>query len=249
MNNLSKIYHYTSLNSLALILSNRTIRFNTLANVDDAEEGITADLGNLAKYIYVSSWTKDEDENIALWNMYTPNMMGVRIGVDPGIIRLISKGKNYSGVSNITDFNKVFCFAAMNFCSEVIYSDKENNVKIIRSDDKGSIFPTGLIELGIRKKKLWEFQREVRFLLYAIPKKYITDDSRALVTLLETIVNRRESFIDYVDLELENDAFKNAEFLLGPKTTDAERKIVEALTNTFIPDFQGKICSSNLRIR
>lgn len=29
------LYHYTSIDSLALILKNRTIRFNSLINVDD----------------------------------------------------------------------------------------------------------------------------------------------------------------------------------------------------------------------
>ena len=34
-----KLYHYTSLATLALILKNRTIMFNRLDKVDDVEEG------------------------------------------------------------------------------------------------------------------------------------------------------------------------------------------------------------------
>ena len=34
-----KLYHYTSLETLALILKNRTIMFNRLDKVDDVEEG------------------------------------------------------------------------------------------------------------------------------------------------------------------------------------------------------------------
>ena len=34
-----KLYHYTSLATLALILKNRTIMFNRLDRVDDVEEG------------------------------------------------------------------------------------------------------------------------------------------------------------------------------------------------------------------
>lgn len=32
------LYHYTSLSTLALILKSKTIRFNSLINMDDAED-------------------------------------------------------------------------------------------------------------------------------------------------------------------------------------------------------------------
>ena len=35
---MSYLYHYTSLDTLALILKNRTLCFNNLRNVDDMEE-------------------------------------------------------------------------------------------------------------------------------------------------------------------------------------------------------------------
>lgn len=73
------LYHYTSLDTLALILTNKTICFNTLLNVDDIEEAETSDLGLFGKFVYVSCWTDDPAESIAMWQMYTPNMHGVRI--------------------------------------------------------------------------------------------------------------------------------------------------------------------------
>ena len=45
------LYHYTSLETLALILENRTICFNSLLNVDDIEESETSDLKNFGKYV------------------------------------------------------------------------------------------------------------------------------------------------------------------------------------------------------
>lgn len=80
MTNMPKyLYHYTSLETLALILNHRTLAFNSLLYVDDMEEAETADIDNFGKYIYVSCWTDVETESIAMWNMYTPNMQGVRI--------------------------------------------------------------------------------------------------------------------------------------------------------------------------
>lgn len=58
------LYHYTSLEKLALILRNRTIRLNPLDKMDDLQEQKTADVPNLGKFIYVSAWTSEKDESI-----------------------------------------------------------------------------------------------------------------------------------------------------------------------------------------
>ena len=74
-----KLYHYTTVNTLALILSSRSIMFNRADRVNDKREGSTSDLGSFAKYFFISCWTETGEENFALWNMYTPKMRGVRI--------------------------------------------------------------------------------------------------------------------------------------------------------------------------
>ena len=43
------LYHYTSLETLALILTNKSLCFNTLINVDDIEEAETSDMGVIWK--------------------------------------------------------------------------------------------------------------------------------------------------------------------------------------------------------
>ena len=58
------LYHYTSLESLALILQNRTIKFNSLQNVDDLEEAATEVMGEFGKYIYAT------DYKINKWTWY-----------------------------------------------------------------------------------------------------------------------------------------------------------------------------------
>ena len=74
------IHHYTSIESLAMILSTRKIRFNRLDRMDDLEEGRVAAQGvPLGKYTYVSCWTEEQEESIPLWNMYAGKEMGVRI--------------------------------------------------------------------------------------------------------------------------------------------------------------------------
>lgn len=73
------LYHYTSIKSLACILSSRKLRLNNLNNMDDLEEGKTRDYSLLSSYTYVSSWTDNPTESIPLWNMYSDQFNGVRI--------------------------------------------------------------------------------------------------------------------------------------------------------------------------
>ena len=78
-----KLYHYTSIETLALILKNKTIRFSRLDRVDDPDEysfkedGITP-----AHYCFVSCWTKNSKENLPQWYMYGNSTHGVRIEID-----------------------------------------------------------------------------------------------------------------------------------------------------------------------
>ncbi|WP_214653896.1 hypothetical protein, partial [Vibrio anguillarum] len=69
-----KFHHYTTIETLALILDSRKIRFNRLTNVDDMEEADLYGKYNIGRFLYVSCWTTNSIESIPLWNMYTGNM-------------------------------------------------------------------------------------------------------------------------------------------------------------------------------
>ena len=73
------LYHYTNVETLALILSKKTIRFNALNHVDDLQENETADMKNLGQFCFVSCWTEDPEEQIPMWKMYGNMESGVRI--------------------------------------------------------------------------------------------------------------------------------------------------------------------------
>jgi len=59
-----KIYHYTSMESLYLILKNKTLRFSTLSNVDDLDEGMSQEFEHAQQYLFVSCWTEEKRESI-----------------------------------------------------------------------------------------------------------------------------------------------------------------------------------------
>ena len=56
------LYHYTTVDTLKLILENKTFRFKSLENMDDSEEAETEDYGNLGRFCYVSCWTENSNE-------------------------------------------------------------------------------------------------------------------------------------------------------------------------------------------
>jgi hypothetical protein len=66
-----KIYHYTTIDSLAMIMSSRSIKFNRLDKVDDLEERIEPSQVKLWQYLFVSCWTENPEESIPLWRMYS----------------------------------------------------------------------------------------------------------------------------------------------------------------------------------
>ncbi len=77
------IYQYTTLEALAQILKNQTIRFTRLDHVDDLEEGrIESQSIKLSKFLFVSCWTEDREESIPLWKLYSGDKGGVRIGLE-----------------------------------------------------------------------------------------------------------------------------------------------------------------------
>jgi hypothetical protein len=74
-----RLYHYTTISNLALILKTKRIRFNRLDKVNDFEDGLSSDLNSADMCVFVSCFTGNPDESILLWNLYTPKMRGVRI--------------------------------------------------------------------------------------------------------------------------------------------------------------------------
>ena len=86
-----KIFHYTSIETLALILKHRTLRFNNVSNVNDPDECQTADFGSMQPYCFVSCWTKNKKESIPFWKIYAENGKGIRLESDTDYIHFHSR--------------------------------------------------------------------------------------------------------------------------------------------------------------
>lgn len=249
---MAQIFHYTSIQTLALILSTKMIRFNSLDNVDDMDEAETKDLGNFGKFCFVSCWTRDHTESIPLWSMYTPDMMGVRIGLEEDLFDPefdVNKDNRRTGGLFDVPVNRL----AFPELIDIQYIDKNAIIppRIVATDPAATIQIMG-DRLGRQKSNLWSFQQECRFRLLLRPN---SENSTAISSSLEDFSSawqhvpnintvRPKQFIDF---KLDENAMKQMEILLGPKTTPAEEVIVKSLGEKF--ELLGNIQKSSIRIR
>lgn len=266
-----KIYHYTSIQTLALILKSRSIKFNRLDYVDDLEEsaypsGYEGLSLNLAKFIYVSCWTKYAEENLALWNMYT-NYKGVRIAFDanPFVNYPISPNFNSFCDSIVTEGEDYIMLAFNNEAKphDIIYVDNlKEKIKGLLKEENGYIqMNTG--DLGLYKDQHWQFQNECRFRIMLYPKneamikKSMTNSGNQVFDQLWGLLNSlmpslaKEPTLKETEMyiKLNEDVLRHIEVMIGPQTTDADKYIVEKLLSDFPQhtltesNFRGKIRS------
>ena len=190
------LYHYTSLETLALILTNKSLCFNTLLNVDDIEEAETSDMGLLGKYVYVSCWTDEAAESIPMWQLYTPNMHGVRIQLPvfpfkehhykAGELHFKENTTSYIDLKKVFDDNKASICGNYPELVQITYTTDKTllhpRTKFGDSlDDFKSVLGNGSTgkqqskttirfkELGRYKNVDWQFQKEWRYWLFMAP--------------------------------------------------------------------------------
>lgn len=247
-----KLYHYTTIDSLAHILKSRSIKFNRLDQLDDLSESEEFGSFNPLKYTFSSSFTWDDRENIALWKMYANMERGVRLEFDSTCIfnpkltdlpphsitgdmipkSIITSLKSTDIVNR--DFLLIYWGPADThnlgrgiYLKNVEYNDNIKEIyksltKINPSD--GSLY-CNVWEFGFYKTKYWEFQKEVRLLIYTIPNCHSESDFNQLVS------NNRVLETTSIFVPLSDFALENLHIVLSPKATDASRIIVESLTS------------------
>lgn len=257
------LYHYTSIEKLALILKNKTIKFTNLLNVDDPEEAETEDLGLFGRNCLVSCWTKCSEDILPMWNMYTPEMKGVRIGmkINPFKKYTYNSGEEYfsenaaSYINYYDNYNKKVSIAAgCPITVEVAYTnDKELLYPRIKSQTDNEI-SISLEKLGKYKRECWSFQKEYRYIITTAPwsikeLEKIRSIEEHVQLFSRLFDDGNNQFCDEIFLELADDAFENMEILLGPKSTEAESIIVQALLEKYCSDSCVKLEKSRIRIR
>ncbi len=265
------LYHYTSIESLAMILSTKKIKFSALNQVDDLDEGKCGDYSYIGQYYFVSCWTDLEEESLPFWNMYTPSMKGVRIKMPSSLfnnytvstagITAIAGGKYKSIVPQgelSTSHYWIFPTQELNYYLKgVNYTDDINklapNIKTV--SQSGLKFALG--EIGKYKSKHWAFQSEWRYILRIFPSlkksSILIDDNNGVIDAFTKVFEpvekgERLPFSSFF-VNINESKFEQMEILLGPKHTESEKLIVESLIARFNPNAKLSISSLHNKVR
>ena len=231
-----KLYHYTDINKLALILKSQSIRFGRLDKVNDPMEGLSSDFHSLAQYIFISSWTSNESEDFALWNMYTPSMRGVRIELELPLFKshTLKEGMNNSLVSKEDFVNEsagYFIYGAENIPEEILYTDNNKLLKPYIKRSEG----LHVKSLSKYKSSIWSIEQEYRYQIHIVPVDNKVNSDNFLAKYNHLIAGNVPPPMDGYYIKIDDNAFKAMRIRLGPKLLLGDSLIVEALVNSFNP--------------
>lgn len=264
------LYHYTSIETLALILKYHTIRFNSLDKMDDLQEQQTADIKNIGQFCYISSWTDDPTESIPMWNMYASLNLGVRIKLRKNPFKVYdntaedlskvvkapvtdnSHGKPLQTIIPLTEmFSKGFIsIQAMNkhLLCKVEYTDDTNKLypRILKED--GERFSLALGELGKYKNLHWKFQSEWRYILNILPLDLNQPVEKSMLES-QIMANKMKLGLEkqpfpYYDMYISDEAFEDMEVTLSPRISGGSKIIVQSLVEKYNPS--AKLTESSL---
>lgn len=259
MNELEYLYHYTNIETLALILKNRTIRFNSLDKMDDLQEQQTADINNIGQFCYISSWTDDSAESIPMWNMYASLNQGVRIKLrknpfktyknypkDLEKFQFIATSESddslpiYTNIPFVEMFDKGFYSAQTrkdDLLYKVEYTSDKNKLypHILNDNDDSFTLEIGLI--GKYKNIHWKFQNEWRYILNIIPLNLNQPVAKSIQDF-QLIANKmrlglEKQLFPYYDMTISDEAFNEMEITLSPAISNGNRVIVENLIEKY----------------
>jgi hypothetical protein len=268
-----RIYHYTSVDSLALILKTRKLRFTRLDKVDDVREAQRHIGIQFGQYFFVSCWTREPLESIPQWNMYSREMQGVRIDFPEYPFRSVSMkptrdvGMEVNGdaLGPLT-FEELLgpqYFVLPLFAHGSHFSGDVQYVEDVEAVYRSSITTTpgshGRSNLQIAswpalaryKSSDWQFQKEYRFVLTVLPLPKINSYGvtnrnlgQALESFPNALANNVDPGIDYLDVPLADETLRSLTIRTGPLCPLGSQTCVEALVSSYAPD--AKIEKSQL---
>lgn len=256
-----RLFHYTNIDALALILKNKTLRFNRLDNVDDLEESKAESLGiRFCKYIFASCWTKTEEESIPLWKMYGGDNGGVRISMEHQMFEeYLIKDLEFNGMRSQGCFNSkipvsdllnpTFFFIPIHqydndmFLRDIEYVDDvltltKDKIKLSNIQGNRADMQMEMKAFGSYKHKRWAFQKESRFVLYALPCNPLLESANPEISslIVNSLLQNKVLPFTHYDLRLKEAIMNDMTITLSPSCTESQRIIVQALRDEFVPN-------------
>lgn len=258
------LYHYTSLDTLQLILKSKKIRFNNLDNMDDANESITLDLKNLRKHVYTSSWTKESKESIPLWKFYSDDMKGVRIKLPENPFKIVHVKEEVEGLKIddlvtpelLENIKKQLALYSPGHpvLMPITYTEDEDLLaqNVMNIDRQNDHIMIKYENIGRFKDKDWEFQREWRYKINSYPishEKIGSAIRNSNIKIVDFILRSYEESqpLPFIDIEIDEEAFRLMEVTGGPKMNDAQKSILEKSIQQYNANMKFEYSKLNIR--
>ena len=222
------IFHYTTLNTLALILKSRKFRLNRLDKVNDPLEAEKYSTTVFKKRFYVSCWTKNSEESIPLWKLYGGDLKGVRIEATTTSLfnlKFAAEAEAAAIIQGLCPSFFEFEVGKLKYdLFDVDYNDDkqeqhENYGFSSHFDGKGYTPHLVNIDWPTKKHRHWGFEKEFRFAINAVGSSYPKKNEEKIGAALP----------EYIDLSLSDAFFSTFKLTLGPASRDGEKSIVNAL--------------------
>lgn len=257
-----KVYHYTTIDSLAMIMHSHSIKFNRLDKVDDMEERAQSNGVKLWQYVFVSCWTENAEESIPLWRMYSGNTHGVRICLDVDMFAdNIIGGNNVPSniphegcfiskiqpkdifrpdyfVLPIAQNNRNYNNDSLFYCHIEYVNDVNEKTKdayqLTMTDNIHASTEINFGKIGKYKNNCWAFQQESRFRLLILPFNPILSNPDEVGTIaVKTLHQSIPLPISEFFLKLKPEALDNIEITLHPNASMSDKIIVASLCDRY----------------
>ncbi|WP_410986073.1 DUF2971 domain-containing protein [Bacillus paranthracis] len=247
----SKLYHYTSIDTLIKIIENKSIRFNRLDKVNDPEEALSSSIENANTSVFVSCWNVEDGESLYMWNMYGDNFKGVRIEIPSNMFKgrhsatIYEKGgshTNYDGKISIERENLGLTLNSYYIIgpNKVAYVNNRELLISKTIHNQGDNIHVNLYDLGLFKNDYWKVENEWRFKIIAMPQEANYPNDKFTDTIIDFEkypVKQTEIFLD-----LDESALKEMKLIVGSKCDDTEfKRIEQAIKNLGISVEKSKI--------
>lgn len=265
------LYHYTSLETLKLILETKTFRFNRLDRMNDLLEGLNKFSAKIKDNVFISSWTEEAKDALPMWKMYT-NLKGIRIRMPIDMFAFEEKMEVVKSSGKVPHYNirsklnrtyeiKRFPIPDVKFEDPLIrfvygpsridyvnskYALKKGLTELKEVNGKAKPFKMREIyidQFGQRKLSFWKFENEYRYRIFYGNLSMMAANEEIIGTLIKYPV-----LTEFIDVEFKEECLEGLEILLGPKVSRKERIELEGfVSNLTIRNYQIK--KSRIRIK
>lgn len=224
-------FHYTNLESLLYILSSRSFRLSLISLINDPEEENRFDDIKKNK-VFLMCFSHHQDESIPLWKIYSKDKFGLRLGFQSiDFFKDIDRYYYLSNNKRIKFPTELWGIRDSSVLDVEYVDDPYSHVDYMDPLDTGAQIPYP-INLGIVKRKAWEYEAETR------ARVYIDVGKGATSRLWETeSLECRNPSINYIYCSLKDEELYRMNITFNPFTNKEMKDSIIQEVTSYLPDF------------